>query len=196
MKQRTEEWFRARLGKVTASRIVDVMAKGQGVTRKKYMIELLVERLTGKHTESYINEAMQWGIDEEPMAVAEYEFFTEAMVDAVGFIDHPSIGMSGASPDGLVGKDGLIEIKCPTTATHIDTILGSKIPRKYLLQMTWQMACTGRAWCDFASYDSRMPSQHQLIINRVEWHDGLIAELEDGVKTFLAELDTLEAKLK
>jgi len=196
MKQRTEEWFRARLGKVTASRIVDVMAKGQGVTRKKYMIELLVERLTGKHTESYINEAMQWGIDEEPMAVAEYEIQTGNLVTPVGFIDHPDIKMAGASPDGFVGDNGLIEVKSPNTSTHVDFLLSGKIDRKYIFQMMWQMDSTKREWCDFSSYDSRMPPKHQLLIKRVESDPGMIADIKHEVQVFLTELDAMEAKLK
>jgi len=197
--QYTDEWWAAKLGKVGASHISDVMAKtksGYGATRKNYMMKLLVERLTGTHEETYTNAAMQRGIDEEPMANAEYELQTGNMVTQVGFVDHPDVVMAGASPDGLVGDDGLVEIKCPNTATHVDTLLGAPIDRAYMLQMQWQMACTSRQWCDFVSYDSRMPPKHQLVIRRVERDDSLIAEITHEVKLFLHDLDVYEAKLK
>ena len=196
MKQLSDEWFEARLGKVTASHISDVMAKGTGVTRKNYMMQLLVERLTGKHEDTYINAAMQRGIDEEPMANAEYELVTGNLVTAVGFVDHPTIPMAGASPDGLVGDDGLIEIKCPHTSTHVDTLLLDKVQRQYILQMQWQMACTGRAWCDFASYDSRMPPKHQLKVIRIDRDPAMVESIRDAVVLFLEQLDDLERQLK
>ena len=196
MKQLSDEWFEARLGKVTASHISDVMAKGTGVTRKNYMMQLLVERLTGKHEDTYINAAMQRGIDEEPMANAEYELVTGNLVTAVGFVDHPTIPMAGASPDGLVGDDGLIEIKCPHTSTHVDTLLLDKVQRQYILQMQWQMACTGRAWCDFASYDSRMPPKHQLKVIRIDRDPAMVESIRDAVVLFLDQLADLERQLK
>ncbi|QDP58720.1 MAG: putative exonuclease [Prokaryotic dsDNA virus sp.] len=197
--QRTDEWFAARLGRVTASRIADVMAKtktGYGAGRKNYMAELLCERLTGAAQERFTNAAMQWGTEQEPMARDAYAFITGRDVEEVGFVDHPSIPMTGASPDGFVGGDGLIEIKCPNTATHLDTLTEEKIERKYLLQMQWQMACTGRAFCDFASYDPRLPAELQLWVKRVDRDADLIAEIEDEVRKFLAELDATEAKLR
>lgn len=198
MQQRSEEWFAARLGKVTASRIPDVMARtksGYGAGRKNYMAELLVERLTGQREESYINAAMQHGIDTEDEARMAYEFSHE-LVEEVGFIDHPTIPMSGASPDGLVGEDGEVEIKCPNTATHLDTLLSKSVDRRYVLQMQWQMACTGRAWCDFVSFDPRLPERQALVVIRVARDESLIAEITREVVAFLVELDALEAQVR
>lgn len=197
--QGTEEWLHARCGKVTASRVADVVAKtktGWGASRANYMAELIAERLTGQPTQSYTNAAMQWGIEKEPEARVAYEFFRGVEVVQVGFVDHSSIGMSGASPDGLVGDDGLVEIKCPGTATHIDTLLGQKVPEKYVTQMQWQMACTGRKWCDFVSYDPRLPENLALFIKRVYRDDARINELQSMVQDFLAELDNKEAALR
>lgn len=191
MIQGTEEWFRARLGKVTASRICDVIAKtktGWGASRANYAAQLVAERLTRSLADSYTNKAMQHGIECEPDAANAYAFRTDAEVEPVGFIEHPRIDMSGASPDGLVGADGLVEIKCPNTATHIDTLLIGRVPDKYVAQMQWQMACTGRAWCDFVSFDPRMPPEMRLFIKRVERDDARIAELERLVEEFLVEV--------
>ena len=190
MEQRTDDWFTARLGKVTASRISDVVAKtksGVSASRGNYMAQLIVERMTNKPTESYSNSAMQWGTDTEPLARAAYEMATYTMVEEVGFVQHPDDEMCGASPDGLVGEDGLIEIKCPNTATHIETLITGEIDNKYILQMQWQMACTGRQWCDFVSFDPRMPESLQLKIIRVDRLQSLISALEAQVKQFLDE---------
>lgn len=192
IEQGTAEWHAARLGKVTASRMADVTAKtktGWGASRANYLAELLVERLTGVATESYTNAAMQWGTDHEPEARTAYEFMADCAVEPVGFVDHPSVAMTGASPDGLIGADGLLELKCPQSATHIDTLLGSPIPARYTAQMQWQMACTGRAWCDFCSYDPRLPASMRLHIQRVKRDGAFIAELENNVRAFLSELD-------
>lgn len=189
--QRTEEWFSARLGRVTASRIADVCARtksGWGAGRKNYMAELVAERLTGVRTEGFTNAAMQWGTDIEPEARVAYEFYRGATVVETGFVPHPSIADTGASPDGLVGEDGLIEIKCPNTATHLETLLGSELPQKYFLQMQWQMACTGRQWCDFASYDPRLPESMRLFVDRVKRDDTAITSIEKDVIGFLTEL--------
>jgi putative phage-type endonuclease len=197
MDQGTPEWFAARVGKVTASRIADLCAKtksGWGASRANYMADLLVERLTGMPAPSYENAAMIWGRECEPKARAAYEFFRDCDVKEIGFVDHPSIPMSGASPDGLVGIDGLVEIKCPNTATHIDTLLSGKVPEKYVSQMRWQMACTQREWCDFVSFDPRMPAAMQLFVKRVERGD--LAELERCVVEFLAELECKIAALR
>lgn len=191
MIQGSDEWHEARLGKVTASRVADLMARtktGWGASRANYMAELLCERLTGQAGERFTNAAMQWGTDMEPQARAAYEFMTGRSVSEVGFIDHPSIVMAGASPDGLVGDDGLVEIKCPNTATHIETLLSETVPAKYRTQMLWQMACTGRAWCDFVSFDPRLPADIQIWIMRVEPKAGEIEDMEAAVKEFLAEL--------
>ena len=199
MIQGSEEWHEARLGKVTASRIADMMARtktGWGAGRANYMAELLCERLTGSAEDRFTNAAMAWGTETEPQARAAYEFITGRAVEEVGFVDHPSIAMAGASPDGLVGDDGLIEIKCPNTATHIETLLTETIPSKYRMQMLWQMACTGRAWCDFASFDPRLPGDMQLFIARVTPEPGEIDALESGVREFLAELDAKISALR
>jgi putative phage-type endonuclease len=190
--QGSDEWFAARLGKVTASRIADVIAKtktGYSSSRANYAAQLVAERLTGVVQESYSNAAMQWGSDQEPDARVAYEFLTSANVIEVGFVTHPTILMSGASPDGLVGKDGLVEIKCPNTATHIETLLGASVPAKYEAQMLWQLACTGRKWCDFVSYDPRLPEDMQVFIQRMDRDNAKIAALEAEVGSFLLEVE-------
>lgn len=189
--QGSPEWFAERLGKATASRVADIVAttkSGYSASRANYMAELVCERLTGETASSYTNAAMQWGLDIEPDARAAYCFYRDADVEEIGFVDHPSIAMSGASPDGLVGDDGLVEIKCPITKTHIDTLLCQKIPSKYLTQMQWQMACCERNWCDYVSFDPRMPAEMQLFVRRVERDDERIAGLETEVTQFLAEV--------
>jgi putative phage-type endonuclease len=192
IEQRTEEWFKQRLGKVTASKIADVIAKtktGVSASRENYSTQLTLERLTGQQAEFYTNAAMEWGTATEPQARTAYEVYREVLVDEVGFIDHPTIAMSGASPDGFVGDDGLVEIKCPESKTQMDTLLNQKVPTKYMPQMQWQMACTGRKWCDFVSYDPRMPQNLQIFVQRVERNDLYIKMLEDEVMTFLEEID-------
>lgn len=199
MIQGSAEWHEARLGKVTASRVADVVARtksGWGASRKNYMAELVAERLTGAHADGYTNAAMQWGTDMEPQARIAYEFYRDATVEQVAFVPHPRIAASGASPDGLVGADGLVEIKCPSTATHIETLLGGSIADKYFIQMQWQMACTGRQWADFASFDPRLPESMSLFVKRVPRDDVLIAVLEKDVSEFLAELDETVARLR
>lgn len=196
--QGSPEWHAARCGKVTASRVADLIAKtktGWGASRANYMAELVAERLTGTQAAGYSNAAMQWGADMEPEARENYAFVSDVEVEQVGFVLHPTISMAGASPDGLVGNDGLVEIKCPNTATHIDTLIGQAVPAKYVTQMQWQLACTGRAWCDFVSYDPRMPEGMQLFIRRVTRDAEAIAQLEADVAAFLAELDEKVATL-
>lgn len=196
--QGTPEWFAARLGRVTASRVADVVAKtksGPAASRANYAAQLIAERLTGTAPEGFTNAAMQWGTAMEPDARAAYEFRYDKEVVEVGFVGHPTIAMSGASPDGLIGDDGLVEIKCPNTATHIDTLLGQAVPGKYIIQVQWQMACTGRAWCDFVSFDPRMPESMSLFVQRVKRDDTHIAALEADVRVFLAEVDQRVADL-
>ena len=196
MEQRTADWFAARAGKVTASRVADVIAKtksGYSTSRANYAAELVVERLTGKPTEGFANAAMQWGIDNEPRAA--YEDQTGEIVEEVGFVRHPVIEMSGASPDGRIGVEGLVEIKCPLTSTHIETLTTRQIPAKYQTQMQWQMACTTANWCDYVSFDPRMPKHMRLIVIRQDRDDKLIAELEKEVIAFLKEIDGRIAKL-
>lgn len=199
MEQRSPEWFSARAGKVTASRVADLMARtksGYSASRANYMAELICERLTGQPTEKFSNAAMQWGTDTEPQARVAYEFMTDNEVEEVGFIVHGDIPNFGASPDGQVGDEGLIEIKCPTTATHLDTLLTEKVPAKYITQMQVQMACTGRLWCDFASFDPRLPAEMQLWVTRVERDDEAIKNIESEVVKFLLELDNTVASLR
>jgi putative phage-type endonuclease len=198
MEQRTDDWFAARLGKVTASRVADVIAKtktGYGASRANYMADLVVERLTGQKASSFSNAAMEWGTEQEPNAKAAYAAKTGILVEDVGFIDHPTVAMSGASPDGLA-EDGLVEIKCPNTATHLEYIFDGKPPQKYVTQMQWQMACAGKPWCDFVSYDPRLPERLQLLVVRVPRDDDYIKMLEQEVTTFLQELDDKLNKLE
>lgn len=199
MEQRTDEWFSERAGKVTASAIYKVMARtktGYGADRANYHAQLVSERLTGLPADSFSNAAMQWGIDNEAQARAMYGLHSGMIVIETGFHNHPTIPLSGASPDGLVGDSGLVEIKCPNTATHIATLTGSGIDRKYLLQMQWQMACTGREWCDFSSFDPRLPQEMQLHVRRVERDNVLISEIEEEVSKFLDEVSMTVIQLK
>ncbi len=196
--QGSPEWLAERLGKVTASRIVDVMAtvkSGEASGRANYRAQLVAERLTGTVQESFTNGAMQWGTDNEPIARAMYEVATGTMVDQVGFVEHPSIYQTGASPDGMVDDDGLVEIKCPNTSTHIETLLSGKAPSKYIRQMQWQMDCCGRQWCDFVSYDPRMPSDLSLFVIRVHRDQEAINEIRAAVVAFLDEVDSTMEKL-
>lgn len=199
MDQRSAEWFEARLGKATASKIADVLAKtksGPSASRANYAAQLICERLTGTPTETYSNAAMQWGTDNEAEARDAYRIFRLCEVAEIGFVDHPTIPMAGASPDGLVGDDGLVEIKCPNTATHIETLRTKAVPGKYATQMLWQMACTNRNWCDFASYDPRMPEEMRLVVIRLHRCSDTIAEMEAEVAKFLAEIDEAVAALR
>jgi putative phage-type endonuclease len=199
MNQGSPEWLQARCGLVTASRISDVLAKvktGEAASRKDYRAQLIAERLSGKPAESFSNAAMQWGTETEPFARAAYELATDYMVDQVGLIRHPDIIFAGASPDGLINHDGLIEIKCPNTATHIEYALSGKAPAKYQNQMLWQMECTGREWCDFASFDPRLPSDMQLFIVRFERDQTRIDEMKMEVMKFLMEVEESIDKLR
>ena len=190
--QGSDAWRQMRLGKVTASRIVDATAQtktGWGASRANYMAELIAERLSGVPAEKFTNAAMQWGTENEAAARREYGYRNSVSVEEVPFVPHPRIIMSGASPDGLVGSDGLVEIKCPNTSTHIDTLLAGKVPGKYVTQMQWQMACTERQWCDFVSYDPRMPDEMSFFCKRVERDQLYISQLEEMISAFLGELE-------
>jgi len=198
IEQGSPEWFAQRLGKVTASRVADVIAKtktGYSTSRSNYMTELALERITGQRQESFTNAAMQWGTETEPLARAAYEAETGEIVDEVAMIEHPSIAMTGASPDGLIGADGLIEIKCPNSATHMETLLNKKPAAKYITQMMWQMACTKRQWCDFVSFDPRFPQHLQLFTTRVMRDDLMVKSLENEVSQFLDELGAMVTTL-
>jgi putative phage-type endonuclease len=198
MDQRTDSWFSARLGKVTASRISDVMAKtksGPSASRKNYLMQLLCERLTGRKEEGFTSAAMQRGTDLEPIARSAYEIDKGVMVQEVGFVPHPAIKMAGASPDGLVGTDGLVEIKCPNTAQHVEFLRTGKIDTCYIYQMHFQMLCTGRAWCDFVSFDDRLPEPLQYKCQRVDLVHSLAVSIENEIDQFLSELNALEAEM-
>lgn len=200
MEQRTDDWFTARLGKVTASSLYKVLAKtktGYGADRGNYMTQLVLERVTGSKADSYTNAAMQWGIDQEPFARAAYEASRGVMVDEVGFIPHPTIAAAGASPDGLVGDDGMVEIKCPDSKTALECWLAENpVESKYFAQMQWQMRCADRSWCDYVVFDPRMPVKAQLFVVRVLRDDKWLADVESEVIKFLAEVDAKVAALK
>lgn len=199
MDQRSDEWFQARLGKVTASRIIDVMAQvktGEAAARKNYKTELVVERLTGNKAEGLTTADMQWGVDLEDQAKRFYELLTEQTVTDCGFIEHPFMKDSGASPDGFISEMGLIEIKCPKTTTHIDTLLGKPIKREYILQMQWQMACTNREWCDFISFDPRIGHDLSMYTKRIQRDEKMISKIEEAVLYFLDEVSEVTKKLK
>ena len=189
--QGSDAWKLLRLGKVTASRVSDVIAmtkSGYSASRANYMAQLIAERLTGTVAESYTNAAMQHGTETEPEARAAYEFYQGVSVTEIAFVPHPSIDQAGCSPDGLVDADGLVEIKAPQTATHLETLLGQAVPGKYEAQMQFQMACTGRKWCDFVSYDPRMPEHMRLFVQRVNRDDRAIKQIEEEIASFLLEM--------
>ena len=199
IEQGTVEWHLQRLGKVTASRVADVLSKGrsgESAGRKNYRTELVVQRLTGAPGESFTNAAMEWGTANEPLARVAYEAEMGVFVNQVAFIDHPSIVHFGCSPDGLVGDEGLIEIKCPNSSTHIEYLTDDKPPAKYIPQMQCQMAVTGRKWCDFVSFDPRLPNDLQLFVVRLERDEEYIKAMEAEVEKFLSEVDEMFTKLK
>jgi len=205
IEQLTEEWFQQRLGKVTASRISDVIAKtktGMSTSRQNYLIQLVSERLTGKKGDSFVNQAMLDGIERESAARALYMLNRDVSVTEVGFFDHPVINNSGASPDGAVNAEedgkyaGLIEIKCPIETTHTNTLMSKSVPSKYIPQMQWQLACTNASWVDFVSYNPNFPPELQLFIARVDRDQIYISELEVEVEKFLEEVEQTIIKLK
>jgi putative phage-type endonuclease len=199
IEQGTPEWKAQRVGKVTASRVADVIAKvktGVSASRVNYEAQIICERLTGVAVEGYTNAAMQHGIDTEPQARSAYEFMRNVDVVLAEFVDHPRVPMSGASPDGFVDDDGLIEIKCPQQAAHLETLLSRKVPAKYVTQMMWQMAATERKWCDFVSYNPTFPPHLQLFVERVHRDEAMISELEREVLAFLADVDRKVSQLQ
>lgn len=197
-------WYAARRGRVTASRIPDVMSflkrgdkKGESTQKRKdYLLEKAQEIITGQSADHVVTLAMEWGISHEKQAVAEYELDRNVETDLVGFVVHPEIERAGASPDRLIGEDGLLEVKCPTSMTHMEYLVERKIPDNYVYQIQWQLACTGRKWCDWVSFDPRMPAEHSLLIIREERNGKIISELNEGVKLFLADLLQLLQKLQ
>lgn len=198
--QGSREWKLARAGKVTASRVGDATARSKKngdwlASRANYMAELVIERLTGEPVEQYVNDAMRWGTEHEPEARNLYALLEDVEVVEVGFVPHPEIAMSGCSPDGLIGDDGMVQLKCPNTSTHIETLLGATVDLCYRKQMQWEMACTGRQYCDFVSYDPRLPELEIKII-RFPRNDDMIWELTEDVKRFLKDLDNKVAELR
>lgn len=191
--QGTPEWLAERAGKVTASALSNVMMAKTTAGYQNYMAQLICERLTGEPVETFKSAAMEYGSETEAQARAFYELETGHDVQEVGFIPHPTLEGSGASPDGLVGADGLVEIKCPQPAKHIKNLMGGTIDKGYRLQMQWQMACTERTWCDFVSFNPSFPDHLKLHITRVDADAEAQEELKAAVTTFLAEVD---AKLR
>lgn len=198
VEQRTHAWLMQRVGLVTASRFKDVLAKlktgAPAQVRKDYLMEIVCERLTGEPAQRYVNAAMQWGADQEPYAREAYVARTGRQIDEVGFIRHPEL-MAGVSPDGIVDLEGLIEIKCPTTSTHLDTLLNG-MPEQHLAQIQGQLWVTGYDWCDFVSYDPRLPRGLDMHIQRVERDEGYIQHLQHEVRRFIAEVDDMVETLK
>lgn len=193
VEQGSEEWLQSRVGSLGASKVHEAIARtksGWGASRANCMATLIAERLTSTKADTFTNAAMQWGTEHEPDARAAYEFQRDVDVTEVGLYRHSTIAGTHASPDGIVGEEGLIEIKAPNTATHIQTLLTGKIPDKYIVQMQWQMICTDRQWTDHISYDPRMPPEMRLWIKRVERDDDRIAKLEADVSEFLQEMET------
>ena len=199
MEQGSPEWFEARLGKVTASKISDVMSKGRGTapsaTAATYMSQLVCERLTGKPTATFTSAAMEHGTETEAQARAMYSLERLVAVEEVGSINHPSMEMASASPDGIVGADGLVEIKCPQPKKHLANLMGCKIDRPYILQMQWQMECTDRAWCDFVSFNPDFPAHMQIHIQRVLRDEQILDEIRKSVTEFLLNTSKMIAEL-
>jgi hypothetical protein len=199
MIQGSTEWKQARCGSLGASSLHEAICRtksGWGAGRANLMARLIAERLTGVPLESYVSAAMAHGTMTEPEARIAYEFHRDVNVEEVAFVPHPAIIGSHCSPDGLIGEEGLVEFKCPNIATHIETLLGASIPEKYIVQVQWQMACTGRQWADWCSYDPRMPEEMRLFVRRIPRDDIHIKELEAYAREFLAELDDKLMKLR
>ncbi len=196
--QGSDEWLELRLGKVTASRLNDVLAKGRGntpsKTRNSYMMQLVAESITGEQQESYTNKYMEWGNECEPQARSMYEFDSGNEVEQVAFVDCGN-GF-GVSPDGLVGEDGLLEIKCPKTTTQIERYLKGEFPKEYMAQVQGQLFATGRLWCDFVSFDPRITGSAQYFCIRVNRDDEYISNLEDEINKFIKEMNDIKEKLK
>ena len=195
--QRTDQWLLDRLGHVTASKADCVLAGKETAKRQGYIIQLVTERLTGQVQDSFTNSAMAWGTEQEPVARAVYQstLAGDLFVEETGFVKHPTIEWLGASPDGLVG-DGLVEIKCPNSTTHVEYLMDGKVPAKYKPQMMVQMLCTQRKWCDFVSFDPRLPEDLQLFVVRFEPKQEELDKIESAIKDFLTEVDKATNKLR
>lgn len=190
MEQRSDSWFEARLGRATASNFGKVLAKiktGEAADRRNYRAQLVIERLTGNRQEGYSNAAMQWGTEQEPFARIAYMADRGMDVQEAGFIQHETL-MAGCSPDGLIGADGLIEIKCPVSATHIETLKTQHMPIEHMAQVQGQMWIAGRDWCDFVSYDPRMPDKLQMFVQRIPRDEQYIKALAFEIERFLEEV--------
>lgn len=193
-------WFEARCGHVSSSRIADAIAvlkkkEGEAAVRRHLRMAIVSERLTERHADHYVSKPMEWGTENEPLARTAYEMKTDRTVDLLGYVLHPTIEYAGASPDGLVGKDGCIEVKCPNTATHIDYLIAGQVPEDYQPQCLWVMACTGRQWCDFVSFDPRLPMKYQLFMVRMQRDEERIRAMEAEVRKFLGEVEALIKRL-
>lgn len=190
--QRTEAWYAARAGKVTASPILKVYKRirggGYSKERETYKYQLIAERLVGTTISQQRNAAMQRGIEKEAEARDRYQRITNLPVTEAPFVPHPHIGDAGASPDGYVGDEGLVEIKCPTSQTAVEVLLTEEVDDQYLAQIQWQLACTGRAWCDYVVFDDRLPPSMQMFVKRIERNDELIRSVEKEVREFIAEI--------
>ena len=197
--QNDAEWTWARTGRITASRMCDVMATlkrgGEAASRRDYRAELIAERLTGRAEDHYVSKEMKFGTEQEPFARTAYEIKTENIVDQVGFIFHPRLDFTGASPDGLIGQDGGLELKCPKTTTHLAYMMAGTVPKEYQDQMLWNMACAEREWWDFASYDSRLPEKLRIFIVRMPRDEGRISEIEREILTLDSEVQYVCAQL-
>jgi putative phage-type endonuclease len=196
--QRSPAWHALRLGKITASRVADALSiikKGESAARRNYRIELLAEIFTGQRQDHFVTKEMQWGADQEPFAIAAYEIQQDLEITAAGFFTHDHIPDFGGSPDGLVGGEGMVEAKCPTTATHVAWLLAGVVPAEYEPQMLALMACTGRQWVDFISFDPRMPHGLRLFVVRFHRDEARIAQLEAGVTAFNEELEAARVQL-
>lgn len=199
--QGTEEWQKYKIGRISASRIQDILSEpksgsGKSAGYRNYMAELCVQRLTGKTPTHFTSKSMEHGTETEPRAREEYETRNLVFVDQVGFIDHPTIDMCGSSPDGLVGDDGGFEAKCPNTATHIDRLFGGNLEACYFAQCQWNMECAGRDWWDFVSYDPDLPENCQYFCRRVMRDEPFLIKARAKVIEFQAELEEMIAKLK
>lgn len=190
--QGSPEWYAARSGKATASCFGKAIAGGQGKTRTAYMIQLIAERMTGEPQEGYSNAVMQRGSEIEPQAREYYELLNDCPIRQVGFLERDE--HVGASPDGLVGLDGMVEIKCPNSTTHIETILAGKVPTKYKPQIQGQLWVSGYDWVDFVSYDPRV-HQKPYFCERVYRDEDYIKELSIKITMFITDMQTLMERL-